>query len=176
VPDGAVYIGRSAPRYGLRASKWANPFMIGRDGARDEVIAMYERWLRDERPDLIAALRELRGKDLVCWCAPLACHGDVILRLAEEWLRAPCNALPEALDPLDQRLRAPAERSVDRRLVSAHCVVAGHGASGHGVVGKVGAQARHSVREAAHVDADERALFRPGQLFLTALHGFNNRP
>jgi hypothetical protein len=84
VPSGAVYIGRAAPRYGLRASKWANPFMIGRDGARDEVIAMYERWLRDERPDLMAALPELHGKDLVCWCAPLACHGDVILRLAGE--------------------------------------------------------------------------------------------
>jgi hypothetical protein len=43
VPSDAVYIGRAAPRYGLRASKWANPFMIGRDGERDEVIAMYER-------------------------------------------------------------------------------------------------------------------------------------
>jgi hypothetical protein len=84
VPDGAVYIGRAAPRHGLRASKWANPYVIGRDGARDEVIAKYERRLRDERPDLMAALPELRGKDLVCWCAPLACHGDVILRLAAE--------------------------------------------------------------------------------------------
>jgi hypothetical protein len=43
---------------------------------------MYDRWLRDERPDLMAALPELRGKDLVCGCAPLACHGDVLLRLA----------------------------------------------------------------------------------------------
>jgi hypothetical protein len=83
VPSGAVYIGRANPRYGLRASKWANPFMIGRDGARDEVIALYERWLRDDRPDLMAALSELRGKDLVCWCAPLACHGDVLARLLE---------------------------------------------------------------------------------------------
>jgi hypothetical protein len=32
----------------------------------------------------MAALPELRGKDLVCWCAPLACHGDLILRLAGE--------------------------------------------------------------------------------------------
>ena len=56
--------------------------MIGRDGAREEVIAMYERWLRDERPDLMATLHELRGKDLVCWCAPKLCHGDVLLRLA----------------------------------------------------------------------------------------------
>jgi hypothetical protein len=51
------------------------------DGARDEV-AMYERWLRDEQPDLMAALPELRGGDLVRWCAPLACDGDVLLRLA----------------------------------------------------------------------------------------------
>jgi hypothetical protein len=82
LPPGAVYIGRASPRYGLRASKWANPFMIERDGARDEVIALYERWLRDERPDLMAALPELCGADLVCWCAPKRCHGDVLVRLA----------------------------------------------------------------------------------------------
>jgi hypothetical protein len=87
VPPGAVYIGRANPRYGLRASKWANPYMIECDGARDEVIAMYERWLRDERRDLIEALPELRGKDLVCWCAPKPCHGDVLRRLAN-----PCHA------------------------------------------------------------------------------------
>jgi hypothetical protein len=58
-----------------------NPFMIERDGARDELIALYERRLRD-RPDLMAALPKLRGKDLACWCAPRLCHGDVLLRLA----------------------------------------------------------------------------------------------
>jgi hypothetical protein len=82
LPGGAEYIGRAMPRYGLQASKWANPFMIDRDGARDEVVVLYERWLRDERPDLMAALPELRGRDLVCWCAPKPCHGDVLLRLA----------------------------------------------------------------------------------------------
>jgi hypothetical protein len=85
-------------------------------------------------------------------------------------LRAPCNTLPEALDPLGQRLRTPAERRVHRRFVSAHRLVAGHGAFGQGVLGEVRAQARHSVREVAHIDADERALLCPGQLFLTALH------
>ena len=40
-----------------------------------------------------------------------------------------------------------------------------------GISSRSSAQARHSVREAAYVYADERALFRPGQLFLTALHG-----
>jgi hypothetical protein len=56
--------------------------MIEHDGARNKVIPMYERWLRDERPHLMAALPELRVKDLACCCAPLACHGDVLLRLA----------------------------------------------------------------------------------------------
>jgi hypothetical protein len=91
----------------------------------------------------------------------------------ESWRRRAeglCNALPEALDPLGQRLRAPAERRVYRRFVSAPCLVAGHDAFGQGVRVEVGAQARHSVGEPARVDADERALFRPGQLFLKALH------
>jgi hypothetical protein len=30
----------------------------------------------------MAAVPKLRGRDLVCWCAPLACHGDVLIRLA----------------------------------------------------------------------------------------------
>ena len=62
--------------------KWLNPFMIERDGTRDEVIAKYDRWLRDQRPDLIAALPELRGSDLARWCAPKRCHDDVLKRLA----------------------------------------------------------------------------------------------
>ena len=35
-------------------------------------------------PPLTDALSELRGGDLVCWCRPLPCHGDVLLRLANE--------------------------------------------------------------------------------------------
>ena len=48
---------------------------------REHAIASYERWLCD-KPELMAALPELRGRDLCCWCAPLACHGDVLVRLA----------------------------------------------------------------------------------------------
>lgn len=69
-----VYIGRPGP--------WGNPFVVGRDGTRGEVIAKYEEWLINQRPDLFKALHELRGKVLGCWCAPLPCHGDVLLRLA----------------------------------------------------------------------------------------------
>jgi hypothetical protein len=83
VPPGAVYIGRTHPGrpYQLPGSKWRNPFKVGRDGFRVQVIAKYSAWICDQ-PKLLAALPELRDRDLVCWCAPLACHGDVLLELA----------------------------------------------------------------------------------------------
>ena len=62
-----VYIGQ-AMRNGWRKSRWANPFKLSREGDRSIVIKMYRRWLL-QRPGLMAALPELRGKDLVCWCA-----------------------------------------------------------------------------------------------------------
>jgi hypothetical protein len=73
IPANAVYIGRG--------SKWGNPFRIGLDGDRAAVIAKYERWLA-QQPHLLRSLDELRGRDLVCFCAPCACHGDLLLRLA----------------------------------------------------------------------------------------------
>ena len=69
-----VYIGRP--------SKWGNPFAIGRHGTREEVIAEYRCWIQT-RPALLAALPELKGKRLGCWCKPAACHGDVLAELAE---------------------------------------------------------------------------------------------
>jgi len=81
VPPGAIYIGRQMRFLRLPRSKWANPFKIGRDGTRTEVITIYRDHLLS-RPELIAALPELRGKDLACWCAPEPCHGEVLLELA----------------------------------------------------------------------------------------------
>jgi hypothetical protein len=78
-----VYIGREMRRYGLKESRWANKFKIGRDGTRDEVIARYEQWVLAQ-PELVAALPELHGRVLGCWCAPVPCHGDVLARLANE--------------------------------------------------------------------------------------------
>ena len=66
-----------------RRTKWGNPFKIGVDGTREEVIAKYEAWIKTQ-PALLAALPELRGKVLGCWCAPKPCHGDVLARLAGE--------------------------------------------------------------------------------------------
>ena len=68
-----VYIGRP--------SKWGNPFEIGKDGDRETVICKYREWVVTQ-PRLMAALPELRGKVLGCWCAPQACHGDVLVSLA----------------------------------------------------------------------------------------------
>lgn len=67
-----------------RRTKWGNPFVIGRDGNRADVIGKYERYIR-QRPDLLAALPELHGKRLGCHCRPLACHGDVLVKLIAEF-------------------------------------------------------------------------------------------
>jgi len=69
-----VYIGRP--------SIWGNPFSIGRDGTREEVIGKYALWIEGQ-PDLLGKLSELKGKTLGCWCKPLVCHGDVLAKLAD---------------------------------------------------------------------------------------------
>lgn len=74
VPSGAVYVGRP--------SKWGNPFTIGRDGDRNTVIEKFRAWLATQPQIVWEAKQELAGKDLVCWCAPLPCHGDVLLEIA----------------------------------------------------------------------------------------------
>ena len=87
IPPDAVYIGR--------LSKWGNPWRVGEvhpaDGhrlTRQEVIDLYRvnlpRMLMTKRDDgsFILDLGEIRGKDLVCWCAPLPCHGDILLEIA----------------------------------------------------------------------------------------------
>lgn len=72
--DGSrVYIGRS--------SKWGNPFVIGRTAPARTSSRSCRAWILAQS-DLMGALEELRGRDLVCWCAPLACHGDVLADLA----------------------------------------------------------------------------------------------
>ena len=80
-----IYIGRP--------SKWGNPFRIGRDGTRDEVIMRHEEWLLgvipgpngELPPSLTDAKNELEGKRLGCFCSPRPCHGDnYVMFLGEE--------------------------------------------------------------------------------------------
>ncbi len=71
-----VYIGRP--------SKWGNPFVIGEDGTREEVLFKYRLWLLSQ-PQLIKEIKkELKGKDLICFCKPKPCHGDLLLKIANE--------------------------------------------------------------------------------------------
>jgi hypothetical protein len=83
-PDQYVYIGRP--------SKWGNPYShlpstIARFKVLNRALAIqaYEPWLRSS-PQLMAALPELvdGDKPLACYCAPLACHGDILMRLLYE--------------------------------------------------------------------------------------------
>ena len=71
-----IYIGRG--------SKWGNPFKIGKDGNRQEVIDKYEEYIRN-KPELLTDLQELKGKTLGCWCKPKDCHGDVLAKLINEF-------------------------------------------------------------------------------------------
>ena len=84
IPKGAVYIGRG--------SRWGNPYVIGINGDRAAVIEMYKYGVTNyhyggtggvsEFPSPREIQEKLRDKDLVCYCAPEACHGDYLLELA----------------------------------------------------------------------------------------------
>lgn len=87
IPPGAIYVGRP--------SKWGNLMTVREvkrlfpNGTEEELnekaVTWYKEWLATPfgRPkELMEQIEELRGKDLVCWCAPLPCHADVLLELA----------------------------------------------------------------------------------------------
>jgi len=66
-----------------RPSQWGNPFEIGAQCSRKQAIAKYEVYIR-RRPDLLVKLSELVNQRLGCYCAPLPCHGHVLIKLMRE--------------------------------------------------------------------------------------------
>jgi hypothetical protein len=75
-PASAIYVGRP--------SIFGNPYVVGEDGTRDEVIQKYRDYLFSS-PVRVAMVKErLRGRDLVCWCSPQACHADVLMEVAND--------------------------------------------------------------------------------------------
>jgi hypothetical protein len=83
----AIYVGRATR--GRKGSPLGNPFKIGKDGTRDEVIAKYAAWLDEQLAEAgsaasleLARIRavwlEHGGIVLACWCAPERCHAEVI--------------------------------------------------------------------------------------------------
>ncbi len=83
MPTIVVHIEEPYDIYIGRPSKWGNPFIIGRDGSREEVIKKYEEYFLKSRK-LMNALPELKGKRLGCHCKPLACHGDILAEWADK--------------------------------------------------------------------------------------------
>ena len=79
-----IYIGRPSPL--------GNPFVIGRDGDREEVIRKYRDFLNKALQNdgrikrEFENLEELNKKGdviLICWCTPSKCHGDIIKEILE---------------------------------------------------------------------------------------------
>lgn len=71
-----VYCGRGSP--------YGNPFPIGQpwNGVPMDRDTVCDRFEREILPTLDVS--ELKGKDLVCFCAPKRCHCDSILKKANE--------------------------------------------------------------------------------------------
>lgn len=81
IPPDAIYVGRP--------TKWGNPFAIrtraGITKERERVMAAYEEWIFKQPDEFFETIkRELRGHDLVCYCAPKVCHADILLAIANE--------------------------------------------------------------------------------------------
>lgn len=71
---GDVYIGRP--------SRFGNPFVVGKDGTRRQVIERFRNEAMTEV--MVKSLAALEPRRLVCWCAPLPCHGDVLADALQE--------------------------------------------------------------------------------------------
>lgn len=90
--SGAVYIGRGSFRKHLKPSFWGNPYKIGKDGTREEVVQKYFDFLdfaymTDQPEGIHDRLKALVGKPLACHCrhdgekqtSENLCHGDAII-------------------------------------------------------------------------------------------------
>lgn len=88
VPGRVVHCKREAfDVYIGRPSQFGNPFRVMGENTRASAIEQFEAYARRgiaASPKGRAAIASLYGKTLGCWCAPKACHGDVLLKLAAE--------------------------------------------------------------------------------------------
>ena len=74
-----VYIGRP--------SVYGNPFIIGKDGTRAEVIQKFKKYARKNKRVRDAIMALPKNAILGCHCKPKACHGDVIKILHKKFNR-----------------------------------------------------------------------------------------
>ena len=82
VPKDAVYIGRGTP--------WGNPFshlsLPGTEHVetRGDAVERFAELVEENTAFRQQIKTILKDKDLLCSCAPLPCHGDVLLKIANE--------------------------------------------------------------------------------------------
>lgn len=90
-----VYIGRkgivfiNSERYPKQDSVWANPFKVNSNTTREDVIHKYKLYIinrLNNDKNLRDQLLLLKGKNLGCWCYPDMCHGQVLLKLIEQYV------------------------------------------------------------------------------------------
>ena len=74
-----VYIGRG--------SAFGNPYVIGKDGSRAEVIEKYKKWFykRIKNQRFLKQVLALKGETLGCYCFPAPCHGDIIIEFLNNY-------------------------------------------------------------------------------------------
>ena len=75
-PSEAVYVGRG--------SIYGNPFIMGKDGDRKSVVNKfyhYALWRLSREPNWLDGLKD---KDLVCYCYPALCHGDMLISIVKD--------------------------------------------------------------------------------------------
>lgn len=100
MPKGAIYVGRPTkwgnPITERKSRKqvfniWNNDFSFPKDlalqmaeqGWRENAVNRYEEYIENIPGFIDDVRKQLRGKDLACWCAEgEPCHADVLLRLA----------------------------------------------------------------------------------------------
>ena len=73
IPKGAVYVGRP--------TVFGNPFS---KGTKEQNIADFREYAEERIGTDPQWLNPLEGKDLVCWCSPAGCHGEVLIELANK--------------------------------------------------------------------------------------------
>lgn len=66
----------------MRSTKWGNPYIIGPDGNREDVVNKHKQDVLNNDKLQMEIKAELKGRDLICCCAPKACHGDILLEIA----------------------------------------------------------------------------------------------
>jgi len=119
-----VYIGRRCRLGGwdLDQSKWNNPFTVKECGSVEEACRRYEEHLRS-KPELLQQLPELRGKTLGCWCKPNMCHGDVLVKLLNEY--CPVQGEPP-VQSTDQPNNSSVEDPITVCTADGECSTSGH--------------------------------------------------